>query len=183
MSLLLPLLVTLGRPFRLHGQCQLTWEDERDIFVVDEVFHSSEAASAALLNRNRKIVILSLGARAGRQEWSILWLRAINLGKAFGVIYHLSFVDTVEASWFLLASCTEKVLQAWAACLLFANSWSPMSTLLLKFLLKSPSACPMLLGTLYGGAGWRGRQLKSCISLSLRAPYKAQLSRRGRTLF
>ncbi len=54
-------------------------EDEKDILVTDEVCRAFEAALGAILNRNRKTVILGLGSWAGRRDWPLPWLQAVDL--------------------------------------------------------------------------------------------------------
>jgi hypothetical protein len=60
-------------------------EDEQDILVTDELCRAFEAASGAILNRNRKTVILGLGAWAGRRDWPLPWLQAVDQAKVFWV--------------------------------------------------------------------------------------------------
>ncbi len=90
-------------------------EDEQDILVTDELCRAFEAASGAILNRNRKTVILGLGSWAGRRDWPLPWLQAVDQAKVFGVTYTPVFNSTVSVSWDRVAAGVERVLQMWSA--------------------------------------------------------------------
>jgi hypothetical protein len=90
-------------------------EDEQDILVTDELCRAFEAASGAILNRNRKTVILGLGSWAGRRDLPLPWLQAVDQAKVFGVTYTPAFASTISASWDRVAAGVERALQMWAA--------------------------------------------------------------------
>jgi hypothetical protein len=90
-------------------------EDEQGILFTDELCRAFEAASGAILNRNRKTVILDLGSWAGRRDWPLPWLQAVDQAKVFGVTYTPVFSSTVSVSWDRVAAGVERVLQIWSA--------------------------------------------------------------------
>jgi hypothetical protein len=90
-------------------------EDEQDILVTDELCRAFEAASGAILNPNRKTVILGLGSWAGRRDWPLPWLQAVDQAKVSGVTYTPVFGSTVTASWDRVAAGVERDLQMWSA--------------------------------------------------------------------
>jgi hypothetical protein len=47
-----------------------------DLPIIDAAVADFEAASGALLNRNRKTVIVGLGSWAGRLDWPLQWIGA-----------------------------------------------------------------------------------------------------------
>ncbi len=61
-------------------------EDEEDIVIADSVCRAFEEASGAILNRNRKTVVLGLGSWEGRQDWPLPWLQAVQQAKVYGVV-------------------------------------------------------------------------------------------------
>jgi hypothetical protein len=90
-------------------------EDENDIVLTDQICRAFEAASGAILNRNRKTVILGLGSWAGRRDWPLPWLQAVDQAKVLGVMVTPVFAASVAASWELVAAGVERVLLEWAA--------------------------------------------------------------------
>jgi hypothetical protein len=62
-----------------------------------------------------KSVILGLGSWAGRRDWSLPWLQAVDQAKVFGVTYAPVFASTVSASWDRVAAGVERALQMWSA--------------------------------------------------------------------
>jgi hypothetical protein len=66
----------------LHGQplgAALSYmedvgEDEKDILIVDKICCAFEAAFWAILNRNRKTVILGFSTLVGHRDWPLPWL-------------------------------------------------------------------------------------------------------------
>jgi hypothetical protein len=90
-------------------------EDENDIVLTDQICRAFEAASGAILNRNRKTVILGLGSWAGRRDWPLPWLQAVDQAKVLGVMVTPVFATSVSASWELVTAGVERVLLEWAA--------------------------------------------------------------------
>ncbi len=86
-----PLLFRLGRVLQvLHGlrvgpvlETALGYVDDvatlgdtdQDLVVFDEIMAAFERASGAILNRNRKSVVVGLGTWESREDWPIPWLR------------------------------------------------------------------------------------------------------------
>ncbi len=106
-------------------------EDDNDIVLTDQICRAFEAVSGAILNRNRKTVVLGLGSWAGRQDWPLPWLQAVDQAKVLGVVVTPVFATSVSASWEMVASGVERVLLEWplAACLPFARGpgpWRPL---------------------------------------------------------
>jgi hypothetical protein len=85
-------------------------EDESDIVLTDQICRAFEAASGAILNRNRKTVILGLGSWAGRRDWLLPWLQAVDQAEVLGVMVTPVFATSVSASWELVADGLERVL-------------------------------------------------------------------------
>jgi hypothetical protein len=86
-------------------------EDEEDIIIADWVCRAFEEASGAILNRNRKTVILGLGSWEGCQEWPLPWLQAAQHAKLYGVVMAPQFSATLAVSWDLVIGGIEKVLR------------------------------------------------------------------------
>ncbi len=58
-----------------------------------------EAASGALLNRNRKTTIMGLGSWGDRQDWPLQWILASTSVKVLGFTISPVFSNTVQLSW------------------------------------------------------------------------------------
>ncbi len=84
-----------------------------DIIIMDQVCRDFEAASGAILNRNRKTVILGLGSWAGRSQWPLDWLHSVNSVKVLGFVITPTFLATVEATWDLVLTGVEATLRMW----------------------------------------------------------------------
>jgi hypothetical protein len=85
-------------------------EDDNDIVLTDQICRAFEAASGVILNRNRKTVVLGLGSWAGRRDWPLPWLQAVDQAKVLGMVVTPVFATSVSASWELVASGVERVL-------------------------------------------------------------------------
>ena len=72
-----------------------------------------EAASGALLNRNRKTTIIGLGSWAGRQDWPLQWILPSSSVKVLGFIISPVFSLTVQLSWDHVLSGMERTLRSW----------------------------------------------------------------------
>jgi hypothetical protein len=68
--------------FGYMDDVQALRDDLQDILRVDLAFRDFEAASGALLNRNHKFTIMGLKSWAGRQDWPLQWLLALDHVKA-----------------------------------------------------------------------------------------------------
>ena len=88
-------------------------DDLRDILTTDRLCREFEAASGALLNRNRKSVILGLGSWAGRMDWPLSWLQAVTSVKVLGFQVTPLFSSTVQLSWDHTLSGMEATLNSW----------------------------------------------------------------------
>jgi hypothetical protein len=82
--------------FGYMDNIQVLGDDLQDIVRVDLACRDFEAASGALLNRNRKTTINGLGSWAGRQDWPLQWLLVLDHVKVPWVYYlpHLLPHDT-----------------------------------------------------------------------------------------
>jgi hypothetical protein len=109
-------------------------EDEEDIIIADAVCRAFEEASGAILNRNRKTVILGLGSWEGRQEWPLPWLQAVQHTKVYGVLVGPQFSVTIAASWDFVIGGIEKVLRELTA--------RRLPTLRQRAAALEPSRCP-----------------------------------------
>jgi hypothetical protein len=69
-----------------------------DIILVDNTCRDFEAASGAILNRNRKTIIIGLGSWVGRQQWPLDWLHAADNVKVLGFVITPVFTQTVQIS-------------------------------------------------------------------------------------
>ena len=86
-----------------------------DLLVMDEVVSQYEAASGAILNRNRKSAVLGLGSWAGRTDWPLQWIHAANSIKLYGVHFAPDFPTTLQLSWDHTVSGLEATLRMWAS--------------------------------------------------------------------
>jgi hypothetical protein len=73
--------------------------DIRDLHLVDVLCRRFEAAAGAILNRNRKTVILGLGSWAGRLVWPLPWIRAASPVKVLGFNIAADLASTQQATW------------------------------------------------------------------------------------
>ncbi len=72
-----------------------------------------EAASGALLNRNRNTTIIGHGSWAGCQDWPFQWILASTSVKVLGFTISPVFSNTVQLSWDSVLSGMERTLQSW----------------------------------------------------------------------
>jgi len=86
---------------------------EADFVTCDEAVSIFEAASGAILNRNRKSVVVGLGSWAGRQDWPLPWLEAATSVKLYGVVVAPLFADTLKLSWERTVAGLESTLLMW----------------------------------------------------------------------
>lgn len=86
---------------------------ESDLVTLDNVVSEYEAASGAILNRNRKSAILGLGSWAGRQDWPLQWIDAPPSIKLYGVHFAPDFQSTVQLSWDKTVGGLEATLAMW----------------------------------------------------------------------
>jgi hypothetical protein len=70
--------------------------------------------SGALLNRNRKTLILGLGSWAGRQDWPLPWLQAATFIKVLGFDIHPTFITSVEATWTQVLATIRSTVHSWS---------------------------------------------------------------------
>jgi hypothetical protein len=84
-----------------------------DITKVDTIILALEAATGALLNRNRKTLILGLGSWAGRQDWPLGWLQSASI-KFLGFDIHPTFSAPVEATWDRVLAGITSTVRSWA---------------------------------------------------------------------
>ncbi len=80
-----------------------------EITTVDSITQAFEA-SAALLNRNRKTMILGLRSWAGRQDWLLPWLQLATSIKVLGFTVFPTFSSLVAGSWDSFLSGVERDL-------------------------------------------------------------------------
>jgi hypothetical protein len=99
--------------FGYMDDVQVLGDDLQDIIRVDLACRDFEAASGALLNRNRKTTIVGLGSWAGRQDWPLQWILASSSVKVLGFTITPIFPLTVQLSWDHVLSGMERTLAAW----------------------------------------------------------------------
>ena len=85
-----------------------------DISRVNIITLAFEAAAGALLNRNRKTLILGLGSWAGRQDWPLDWLQSASSIKVLGFEIHPTFTASVEATWDRVLAGIRTTVRSWA---------------------------------------------------------------------
>jgi hypothetical protein len=140
-------------------------EDEEDIVIADAVCRAFEEASGAILNRNRKTVILGLGSWEGRQEWPLPWLQAVQHAKVYGVLVGPQFSVTIAASWDFVIGGIEKVLRELTARRLptlrqraaALEAFAVSKAWYLAQILPLPAAAATRLRRAVGDFLWRGR--------------------------
>ena len=88
-------------------------DSDSDFTTCDEAVSLFEAASGALLNRNRKSVVVGLGTWAGRQDWPLPWLHVAASVKLYGVVVAPLFADTLKLSWERTVAGLEATLLLW----------------------------------------------------------------------
>ena len=90
-------------------------EEEGDLQILDVVVRDFESVSGAILNRNRKSVLLGLGSWAERAEWPLTWINIASEVKIYGVIVTAAYNRTVSLSWGRVIDGLEAVLHMWTA--------------------------------------------------------------------
>ena len=85
--------------FSYMDDVEILGDDLRDISRTDRICRRFEAASGAILNRNRKTVVLGLGTWAGRQEWPLPWLQAASPVKVLGFPIAADYTVSSAATW------------------------------------------------------------------------------------
>jgi exonuclease III len=86
-----------------------------DLILADSLCQDFEAVSGAILNRNRKTVVLGLGSWAGKQDWPLPWLQPVESAKVLGFTICPTFTASVEATWNRILTGIESTLRCWAA--------------------------------------------------------------------
>ncbi len=86
-----------------------------DLLRVDAICQDFEAASGAILNRNRKTVLLGLGSWKDREDWPLPWIQVVKVAKVYGVSFTANTRGTVQASWDRVIAGIENVLRQWTA--------------------------------------------------------------------
>jgi hypothetical protein len=84
-----------------------------DIPALDSAVKDFEAVSGAILNRNRKSVIVGLGEWADRQEWPLPWLHVAHQAKVYGFVFAATVADTLHLSWDQVVSGLKATLVLW----------------------------------------------------------------------
>jgi hypothetical protein len=87
--------------------------DEADLLKLDEAVRDFEAVSGAILNRNRKSVIVGLGEWEGRADWPLPWIHTAPNVKVYGFLFSASFDNTVRLSWDRVITGFEATLRRW----------------------------------------------------------------------
>jgi hypothetical protein len=72
--------------------------DTADLPKLDEAVRDFESISGAILNWNRKSVIIGLGDWADRTEWPLSWLHVVAQVKVYGFIFAATFELTLQLS-------------------------------------------------------------------------------------
>jgi hypothetical protein len=85
--------------FGYMDDVQIISGDVADLLTADVLCRRFEAASGAILNRNRKTAVLGLGSWAGRVAWPLPWLQASTPVKILGFMMTADFDTTVAATW------------------------------------------------------------------------------------
>ena len=86
-----------------------------DISKVNNITLAFEAAAGALLNRNRKTLILGLGSWTGRLDWPLDWLQSAPSIKVLGFDIHPTFTASVEATWDRVLAGIRSTVGSWAS--------------------------------------------------------------------
>ena len=89
--------------------------DLKDLLTADSLCRRFEAASGAILNRNRKTVILGLGTWAGRTQWPLPWLQATSPVKVLGFMLAADLPTTIAATWERATANVRKTLALFRA--------------------------------------------------------------------
>ena len=82
---------------------------------MDGICRMLERMSGAILNRNRKSVILGFGTWAGRQDWPLPWLHAPPALKVFCVTFAPAYRETVALSWAAVSAAVNQTLTFWSS--------------------------------------------------------------------
>jgi hypothetical protein len=69
-----------------------------DLLLLDDITRQFEASSGAILNRNRKTVILGFGTWTDRHDWPLPWIQSVTQAKVFGVTFAPSLQATLNLS-------------------------------------------------------------------------------------
>jgi hypothetical protein len=69
------------------------------LLIIDTICRQFEAVSGAILNKSHKKAKLDVGGWAGRKEWPLDWVSALEQLKTFGVTFAPSLASTIGLSW------------------------------------------------------------------------------------
>lgn len=101
--------------FGYMDDAEVLGDSLNDIILVDNICRDFEAASGAILNRNRKTIIIGLGSWVGRQQWPLDWLHAADSVKVLGFVITPVFTQTVQISWDRVLAFMEHTLRLWGS--------------------------------------------------------------------
>jgi len=92
---------------------QVLGDDLQNIFRADLACRDFEATSGALLNRNSKMTIVTLGSLVVHQDWPLQWILSSFSVKVLGFTISPIFHLTVQLSWDHILYWMERMLQSW----------------------------------------------------------------------
>jgi hypothetical protein len=138
---------------------------EADLFTLDTTVREFESVSGAILNRNRKSVLVGLGSWAGREEWPLDWIRVAKEVKIYGITFTASHVATTRLTWDRVISGLEATLRAWShrhlpTLLMKRNALEIFALSKLWYhaqILPLPPACVQRIKQVAGAFLWAGR--------------------------
>jgi len=100
--------------FGYMDDVEVVSNDIADLPRVDDLCRRFEAAAGAILNRNRKTVVLGLGSWAGREEWPLPWLHHAPVVKVLGFSFSASVAASLDATWERVTAGITKTLNMWS---------------------------------------------------------------------
>lgn len=86
---------------------------EEDLPLLDDAVQAFERASGAILNRNRKSVILGLGTWAGRTDWPLPWIQSVTSAKLYGIDISADPKATINLTWERVTAKVEATINMW----------------------------------------------------------------------
>jgi hypothetical protein len=87
--------------------------DEDDLPKMDRAVADFEAVSGAILNRNRKSVIIGLGSWEARDNWPLPWIQSAPSVKIYGFTFAPTIKATTTLTWDRVISSLEVTLRMW----------------------------------------------------------------------
>ena len=87
---------------KLEAYCDdinITTDNLGDFDVVETVVQKFEKVSGAILSRDKKCKVIGLGNWASKEDWPLVWIKAVKYEKIFGIFVCDSYDEMLRLNW------------------------------------------------------------------------------------